>query len=388
MASSLALPSYSAAQSPATAAPYAGNFSAVQQKMAELIQKKEIAGAVTIVVTPQQVLYLDAVGESNRETRTPMQTNTIFWIASMTKPLAGLAICKLQEEGKLDLEDPVSKFIPEFKELKDKQGQPVNVTIKQLLNHTSGLQEPKAEEVVDARVLADLIPIYVSKPVNFKPGSEWRYSQASINTAGRIVEILTEKPFEEYLSEEFFQPLKMINTTFYLSPEQLQRLAIAYRRTDEGELEVEPKHRLLHGKKAEERDRPPYPNMGLFSTAPDYGRLCRMLLNEGELDGRRYLKPETVQLFRTINTTDEHKTGFTPGNGWGVGTCVVREPQGITERLSPGTFGHGGAYGTQAWIDPERKIAWVLMVQRSNFANADASDVRKAFQDVIFPTAP
>ena len=105
-----------------------------------------------------------------------------------------------------------------------------------------------------------------------------------------------------------------------------------------------------------------------------------MILNGGELDGKRYLKPETVKLMTTIQTGDL-KTGFTPGNGWGLGWCVVREPQGITAMLSPGTFGHGGAYGTQAWIDPEKKRIYILMVQRANFPNSDASEVRRAFQE-------
>jgi CubicO group peptidase (beta-lactamase class C family) len=105
-----------------------------------------------------------------------------------------------------------------------------------------------------------------------------------------------------------------------------------------------------------------------------------MVLRGGELDGKRYLKPETVKLMTTIQTADL-KTGFTPGNGWGLGWCVVREPQGITAMLSPGTFGHGGAYGTQAWIDPTKKRVYILMVQRANFPNSDASEVRRGFQE-------
>ncbi len=105
-----------------------------------------------------------------------------------------------------------------------------------------------------------------------------------------------------------------------------------------------------------------------------------MILNEGEFDGRRYLKPESVRLMTTVQSGDL-KTGFTPGNGWGLGWCVVREPQGVTAALSPGTFGHGGAYGTQAWIDPVKKRVYILMVQRANFANSDLSEVRRAFQE-------
>ncbi len=359
-------------------------FPNVHEQLNALVKQNEISGAVTAVVTPDRVLHLDAVGFADIEKQTPMQPNTIFWIASMTKPVAGLAICKLEEEGKLKLEDPVSKYIPEFKELKNAKGEPVEVTILQLLTHTSGLQEADRGRTHHLMTLKEFIPHYVQKPVHFQPGTQWKYCQSSINTAGHIVEVLTGDSFDEYVKREFFEPLKMVDTTFYLNDEQATRLAEAYRRTEEGKLVPEQVHYLLrYGKLAERRDRAPYPNAGLFTTAPDYARLAQMLLNEGELDGRRYLKPETVQRFRTMHTAPELTTGFTTGNSWGVGTCVVREPQGITAKLSPGTFGHGGAYGTQIWIDPVKKQAWVLMVQRSNFKNGDASVARQAFQDAF-----
>ena len=171
----------------------------------------------------------------------------------------------------------------------------------------------------------------------------------------------------------------MKDTTFYLTEEQLPRLATSYQRTDEGELEATAVG-ILYGKAPTSRDRFPAANGGLFSTAPDYARFCRMILNGGELDGKRYLKPESVTLMTSVQTGDL-KTGFTPGNGWGLGWCVVREPQGVTAMLSPGTFGHGGAYGTQAWIDPVKKRVYVLMVQRANFPNSDGSEVRRAFQE-------
>jgi CubicO group peptidase (beta-lactamase class C family) len=138
-------------------------------------------------------------------------------------------------------------------------------------------------------------------------------------------------------------------------------------------------NRFLAGRAPTSRDRVPAANGGLFSTAPDYGRFVRMLLNEGTLDGKRYLKPETVRRIATVHTGDL-VTGFTPGNGWGLGVCVVREPQGVTAMLAKGSYGHGGAYGTQAWIDPVKGAGYILMVQRSDFPNSDASDVRAAFQ--------
>ncbi len=370
------------AEAPAKQA--ATEFPQIHEKLKEFVKQNEIAGAVTVVVTPDKVIHLDTLGMANIEKQIPMQPDTMFWVASMTKPFAGLAICKLEEEGKLKLEDTVDKYIPEFKNLKNDKGEPVQITILQLLTHTAGLQEVALKDVIDIPNLAGLIPLYVAKPVQFVPGSQWRYSQSGINTAGRIVEILSGLTFDEYLKKEFFEPIGMTSSAFYLTPEQNDRLATAYNRTPEGKLEANPTNRILLDKKSPtSRDRYPAPNAGLFSTAPDYGKFCQFLLNEGSVNGKQIVKPETIKRFRTIHTTPEHKTGFTPGNGWGVGTCVVREPQGITAKMSPGTFGHGGAYGTQFWIDPERKIGWVLMVQRSNFQNGDASVVREAFQNEI-----
>jgi CubicO group peptidase (beta-lactamase class C family) len=147
----------------------------------------------------------------------------------------------------------------------------------------------------------------------------------------------------------------------------------------EGDQLVPAEFGLLYGHPPTWVDHYPASNGGLFSTAPDYTRLAQMLLNGGVLDGRRYLTAESVHMMYTIQTIDM-VTGFTLGNGWGLGVCIVRQPQGVTEMLSPGTFGHGGAYGTQVWIDMKRGVALIMMIQRSNFKNADDSPVRLAFQ--------
>ncbi len=160
----------------------------------------------------------------------------------------------------------------------------------------------------------------------------------------------------------------------------MKRLATSYSKPKEGgSLEVAP-IKLLSGKQPTDRLRMPAANGGLFSTAADYARFCRMLLNEGTLDGKRILSESAVKTMRTIATGDL-KTGFTPGNGWGIGCCVVREPSGVTAMLSPGSFGHGGAYGTQAWIDPIKKRIYLLMILRANLPNSDASDLRQSFQE-------
>jgi CubicO group peptidase (beta-lactamase class C family) len=349
----------------------------VSEAVQKFVESKEIAGAVLLVADDKTVLHSGAIGLADIATEKPLKEDAIFWIASMTKPVTGAAVMMMQDEGKLSVDDPVSKYIPELAELKTKDGAKANVTIRQLLMHTSGMGEISGQEARKATTLAEVIPMYASKPLGFEPGTEWRYCQSSINTAARVVEVVSGMPFAEFLEKRMFGPLGMKDTTFYLSEEQLPRLATSYKKTGD-KLEEAPLF-ILNGQKPTSRDRFPAANGGLFSTAADYAKFCQMVLNGGEFGGKRYLKSESVKLMTTVQSGDL-KTGFTEGNGWGLGWCVVRKPQGPSEALSPGSHGHGGAYGTQAWIDPEKKRIYLLMVQRANFPNADASDVRRAFQ--------
>lgn len=353
--------------------------SAIRDRLQEYIAANEIAGAVTLVATPDRIVHLDATGNASLDPRQPMRTDSIFWIASMSKPVLATLLLMLQDEGLLSVDDPVDKYLPEFKGLKTVDGKSAPITIRHLLTHTSGMGEITADQARDCKTLASVIPLYVAKPVRFTPGSKWAYCQSGINTGGRIAEVVTEQPLEKLLKRRLFDPLGMKDTTFYLTEEQLPRLAKSYRRTEKGNLEATD-IAFLNGKSPTSTDRFPAPNGGLFSTASDYARFCQMVLRGGELDGKRYLKSESVKLMTTIQTASL-KTGFTEGNGWGLGWCVVREPQGVTAMLSSGTFGHGGAYGTQAWIDPIRKRIYILMVQRANFPNSDASEVRRGFQE-------
>jgi len=350
-------------------------FPAVTSAMKECIAKKDVAGVVTLVATRDKILHLSAVGQADVAAAAPMRPETIGWIASMTKPVTASAILMLQDEGKLSVDDPVAKYIPQLAALKTADGKPGNLTLRHLLTHTSGMSEATAEESKDARTLADLIPYFASKPLKFEPGSKWQYCQSAINTLGRIVEVASGQSFPEFLEKRLFGPLGMKDTTFYPTPEQAARIAKAYKVAD-GKLEEVAVKGDYDFRRA---NRYPAANGGLYSTAPDYARFCQMILNQGALDGKQYLKPESVKLMTTIQTGDL-KTGFTEGNGWGLGWCVVRQPQGPTAALSPGTFGHGGAYGTQAWIDPVKQVIYVVMVQRSNFPNADGSELRTVFQ--------
>jgi CubicO group peptidase (beta-lactamase class C family) len=343
--------------------------------MDEMVRQQEVAGAVTVVVAKDRILHLQANGWSDLAAEVPIGTDSLFWIASMTKPLTAVALLMLQDEGKLHVADPVARFIPEFAELKTPSGKPAHITISQILTHTSGLGEGESARVRQARTLADLIPAYLEAPMQAEPGVRWQYCQSGINTAARIAEIVSGQSFDQFLEERLLAPLGMHDTSFFPSPTQAARLAGAYARNEQtGELESTPPHF-----DPTNRDRPPLGHAGLFSTGPDYARFCQMLLSGGSLHHRRYLSPESVDLL-TRNHTGELAAGFVPGSAWGLATSRVEKPQGITQHLSAGSYGHGGLHGTQAWIDPIRGTAYILMVQRTNFPNSDASPVRSAFQ--------
>ena len=340
----------------------------------------EVAGAVACVVDGERVLQAVTAGLADREAARPMRTDTFFWIAALTTPVTACAVMMLLDEGKLDLDAPVSAYLPEFSGLKTADGRPAVPTLRQMLTHSSGMAEPTQAEQLAARTLADLMPHIADKPALFTPGARWQYSQSGMNALGRVVEVLSGMPFDRFLAERLFKPLDMRDTTFYPDAERLARLAVSYRRTGD-RLEraaLPPVYDCARGDA-----RFPAPNGGLYSTAPDYARFCQMLINRGSLRGRRILSAASVAAMSTVQS-GELKTGFTPGCAWGLGCCMVREPQGVTAMLAPGSFGHGGAYGTQAWIDPVRGVAYVLMVQRANFPNADNSDLRGDFQRAAF----
>jgi CubicO group peptidase (beta-lactamase class C family) len=291
----------------------------------------------------------------------------------------------LQDEGKLKVTDPVAKYLPEFAGLKTPSGQPANLTLAQILTHTSGLGEAPREAAAQARTLADLIPLFLDARMQFEPGTKWSYCQSGINTASRIVEVVSGLPFDVFVQQRLFDPLGMKHTTFYPGRKPAAHLVGTGRKNQTtGALESAPPP---SGFGAE--GRPPLGNGGLFSTGPDYARFCQMLLGGGMLGGRRYLSPGAMSWLQTVQTGDL-PTGFFQsaefGNrgtnyGWGLGTCVLRAPHpGVAAMLSPGTFGHGGAWGTQAWIDPARGVAYILMIQRSDIGNSDGSEVRRAFQ--------
>ena len=337
---------------------------------------------VTLVATRDGVAHLGAVGKADLATNRAMHGDALFWIASMTKPITSVAILMLQDEGKLSVDDPVAKYLPELAKAATADGTVHTLTLKHLLTHSAGLAESTKEERDSAKSLAELMPGFASRPLQFAPGTRWAYCQSGINALGRVVEVVSGKSFPSFVQERLFTPLGMRDTTFYPDPTQVARLATTYKR--EGDALVPAK--LPWDFDPTNIGHYPAPNGGLFSTASDYGRFCRLLLNDGALDGKTYLSKAAVTQLRTVASGDL-KTGFTDGNGWGLGVCVVRQPQGVSAVLSAGSYGHGGAFGTQAWIDPVKGVAYVLMVSRANFSNSDNSGVRKVFQEAAVTLA-
>src|SRR6266853_809571 len=270
-------------------------LSGIGDAMQEMITKNEIAGAVTLVIARDKILHLETTGLADVASKKPMTVDTLFWIASMTKPITGTEILMLQDEGKLNVADPVAKYVPEFANLKTPSGKTAGLTISQILTHTSGLGEADAAAAHKAKTLADLVPLWLAAPMQYEPGEKWKYTQSGINAAARIVEVVSGMSFDVFLQKRLFDPLGMTNTTFYPTDAQRAHLATAYAKNkDTGTLEPVPP-RPEFGP----RDRPPQGNGGLYSTAPDYARFCQMLLNGGKYKGHRYLSSAALKYLMT-----------------------------------------------------------------------------------------
>lgn len=364
----------------------AAKLSTIPAQMQKFVDDSTVSGVVALVANKDRVLHLSATGKSDLASGREMKTDDLFWIASMTKPITGVCIGMLVDEGKIAWEDPVEKHLPEFKNqwLVTEQGDkrrvieksPRPITVRDLLTHSSGLGNVSSPR--PHSTLAELCMAYSREPLFFAPGTKWNYSNSGINTLGRIVEVASGKSFAEFLDERIIRPLGMKDTTFWPTAEQQKRLAKSYKRSKDGKLE-ETMVYFIQGDLAD-RQRTPYPAGGLYSTAEDVAKFYQMMLQGGSVNGRTYLKPETAaEMTRT--QSGDLRTGFTDGMSWGYGFQVVREPQGVTAMLAPGTFGHGGAYGTNSWGDPKRGIAYILMIQAQGLPNADASDIRRVFQE-------
>src|ERR1700719_2411620 len=197
------------------------SLDSIPARMHDVIVANEVPGAVTVVATGDSVLRMDAQGWADPEHKSFMRVDSIFWIASMSKPITTVAVLMLMEEGKISLDDPIAKYVPELAGLKTPDGQTPQITLRHLLTHTSGMGEATDEEAKAARTLSQLVPSFASKPLAFEPGSQWKYCQSGILTLGRIVEIVSGKPFEVFLRKRIFDPLGMKDTTLYLSEAQM-----------------------------------------------------------------------------------------------------------------------------------------------------------------------
>lgn len=302
-----------------------------------------------------------------------MRTDSMFQIMSMTKPVTCTGIMILMEEGRLALIDPVEKYLPEFAGQKLSSGaKPARlVTIRDLMTHTSGLPSGTPKGYVNAdHTLAEVVSLGSQQPLDFEPGSKWSYSNMGIATLGRVIEVVSSKPYEQFIAERIFVPLNMKDTHFFLPAEKHGRLAVAYTEKD-GKLERFDADPFRTGAKY------PAPEGGLYSTASDMARFYQMMLDKGTLDGRRILSGGAVAVMTTVQT-GELKAGFAPGMGWGLGWAVVREPAGTLRLNSMGSFGHGGAYRTYGWVDPGKDMVEVLMYQRTN-GGGDVADEINSF---------
>jgi CubicO group peptidase (beta-lactamase class C family) len=325
------------------------------------VDRHALAGAVTLVADQDKVLSLEAVGYADVAAKTPMHTDALFWIASQSKPVTAAALMMLVDEGKVRLDDPVEKYLPEFKDvwLAAERGRdhvllrrPRHpITVREVLSHTSGMPFKSAveEPTLDLLPLGNAVRSYTLTPLQYEPGTKYQYSNAGINTAGRIVEVAGGMPYEAFLQRRLFDPLGMKDTTFRPTAEQLKRLAKSYK-PDAAKTGIEETTVTQLRYPLDAPGRQPVPAGGLFSTAADVGRFCQMVLNGGTYGGKRYLSEAAVKEMTSKQTGDALKEAY--GLGWATGG---------------GTFGHGGAYSTNMTVDPRRGLVLVFLVQHAGF---------------------
>ncbi|MBC7819244.1 MAG: beta-lactamase family protein [Planctomycetaceae bacterium] len=363
----------------------------IRERMQGFVDQKVIAGAVTVVGSKDGIASLEAVGLQKIETKQPMPKDALFRIASMTKPITAMGIMILQEEGKLSVDDPVEKHLPEFRGQRltaSREGDTVTlkkpsraITLRDLLTHTSGLPGGFPPGLADLyatrqRTLAEAVLVSSQQPLDFEPGSKWAYCNAGIDTLGRVIEVVSGQSFEEFMAARVFRPLGMQDTACFPTEQNTPRIAGLYE-SKNSELVVA--NRPIVGPATGAKH--PIPAGGLYSTAADLAKLYQAMLNAGRLGSKKIISPESVLTMTKVQTGDL-QCGFTPGMGFGYGWAVVKEPQGVTAMVSPGTYGHGGAFGTQAWIDPKQDLFVVLLIQRVGLPNADGSDLRRELQQL------
>lgn len=348
--------------------------SALARKLQPFVDSKTLAGAVTLVASKDHVLDLSTVGFADIGAKKPMQPDSVFWIASMSKPITAAALMILVDEGKVNVDDPVEKYLPEFKDqmviaekddahvLLKKPRHPIRV--RDVLSHTAGLpfKSPIEEPKLDLLPLAARVHSYAAQPLLHEPESAYLYSNEGINAVGRIIEVVSGMKFEDFLDQRLFQPLGMKDTTFWPDKKQIARLAKSYQGSEDGSgIEETPISQLSYP--LDDRvNRQPMPAGGLFSTAEDMVRFGQMLLRGGEFGGRRILSDAAVKTMTSRQTPD----GIDESYGFGL-------------TVKGTTFGHGGAYGTNLSVDSKSGLVLVFMVQSAGWRNADGKNIQPAF---------
>jgi len=358
----------------------------VAVELQPFVDRHEISGAVTLIGDKDNVLSLETVGLADVAAKRPMTADTLFWIASMTKSVTGTAVMMLASEGKLNVDDPVEKYLPEFKgqQVDAGPGRPAVkqvrlITIRDLLTHTSGIIPHSVAEghYLDRVPQREAVASYARVPLHFQAGNRYEYSNGGINTAGRIVEVVSGMPFDQFLDERLFRPLGMKDTTFWPSAEQLKRLAKAYRPSADGMAFVEtPIDQLTYP--LSDLHRGGSPAGGLFSTTHDLYLLGRMILSEGSYGGHRYLTPEAVVQMTSNQIGNLPMTGPDLTYGYGLG-WIVHRLRPVGDPTGPGTFGAGGAYNTQMGIDPAHNLISVMLVQEAGSPEAERQALRATF---------
>ena len=387
-----------------SAAPAAEGFSPegldkLHVAMHAVVDAKALAGMTTMVIRHGKVVDFDAYGVQSLATGTPMKADTLFRIYSQSKPITGVAMMILYQEGRWKLDDPVSKFIPEFAHLKvfkglDDKGQPIledakrSPTMRELMTHTAGFgyglskehwvdRQFQAQKVLESDGLKAMIDKVAAIPLVTQPGTEWRYSVAA-DIQGYIVEKLSGQPLGVFLRQRIFAPLGMTDTGFMVPADKLARLATSYGLGPTGQLGDASPY-------IDDLSHPPHMESGgggLVSTAGDYARFSQMLLNGGELDGVRILKPETVRLMRTnqlpadlrVDSNGSGKSAFNDAVGFGLDFMVIMDPAKAHTQAGKGTFSWGGAAGTWFWIDPEKDVIFLGMIQRFGATDLNLRD--------------
>ncbi len=372
----------------------------IEPVMQKYIDEQLVAGTVTLIARKGRVVHFEAQGYMDAENKVPMRKDAIFRIASMTKPITSIALMMLWEEGKFQLRDPVSKFLPEFKDqmvsttsdASGKTGELVPVAreanVRDMLTHTAGMANNYIGNVEAYRELSrvrpddtleSLIKRLASAPLNYQPGSAWQYSAAT-DVVGRLVEVMSGVSLDEYLREKIFTPLGMNDTHFFLEDTQGGRLTAQYTPGEDNKITLQDPgsvdSRWIKGPKKVYRGAG-----GLVSTAHDYVRFQQMVLNGGELEGVRLLAPTTVSLILENHTGELPLWLPGPGMGFGLGYGVVVDRGEAATPLSEGSGYWGGAYCTISWVDPKQEIVGIMMTQVRPYTHIN---IRQDFQVLTY----